>query len=163
MCAFAGAALLPVLVGCGNSSPKDSSDWTYNPPEEFKQQDKQKNGATVFLGPADEGFTANLQVKAGSNPNDNAQKIGEDTLAKFKQGSDVTVKEQEPYALADSDGYTWMITKKMPSGVVAAERQFVVVKNKIVVLFTLASSEKSMEKWDQVLADSLKSFKWGRQ
>ena len=150
------------LLGCGSSSPKDSSDWSYNPPEGFKQQDKEKNGATVFLGPRDDGFQSNLLVKAGTNSKDNAKKIGEDTLARFKSDSSVTVKEQEPYTVPDSDAYTWLISKKLPSGVAASQRQFLVMKNGIVVEFTMTASDKEFTKYDQALADSLQSFKWGR-
>ena len=157
-----GIAIRATAIGCGKGSPKDTSDWTYNPPEEFKQQDQQKNGATVFLGPVDDGFKANLQVRAGTNSNQSAEQIGQDDLNKMKSDPDISVKEQEPYSLADSDSYTWLISKKLKNGNIAEQRQFIVKKNDVAVLFTLTSSEQSMSKWDQVLADSLKSFKWGR-
>jgi hypothetical protein len=159
---IAFVALSCSIVGCGSSSPKDTSDWSYNPPDEFKQQDKQNKGATVFLGPIDDGFKANLQVEAQTNDSKTAQQIAQDALDKAKEQTDVTVIEQESYALADSDSYTWMISRKLPTGVVAEQRQFFVKKNKVVVRFLMTASEKSMPKWDQVLADSLKSFKWGR-
>lgn len=157
----ASVAISCFVAGCGESSPKDSSDWSYNPPEEFKQQDKQNNGATVFMGPADDGFKANLQVEAKTDDSKTAQQIAQDVLDKAKQEPNVTLKEQESYAIADSDSYTWLISRKLPTGVVAEQRQFFVKKNKVVVRFLMTASEKSMPKWDQVLADSLKSFKWG--
>jgi hypothetical protein len=159
--AVAGSVLLVSLIGCGKGSPKDTSDWTYTPPDGFKQQDKDKNGATVFLGPRDDGFTANLMVKAGTNSNDSAKQIGEQTLSKLTTSSGVTVKEQEAYTIPDSDAYTWLITKKLPNGLVAEQRQFVVIKNGIVVEFTLSAAESVFGKYDQVLADSLQTFKWG--
>ena len=116
----------------------------------------------MFLGPSDDGFKANLHVEAQTNDSKTAQQIAQDALDKAKEQTDVTVIEQESYALADSDSYTWMISRKLPTGVVAEQRQFFVKKNKVVVRFLMTASEKSMPKWDQDLADSLKSFKWGR-
>ena len=112
---FSVIAFTILLAGCGKGSPKDASDWSYSPPDGFKQQDKQsKNGATVFLGPREDGFTANLQVNAGTNTTDKAKQIGEQTLAKLTSSSGVTVKEQEDYTIPDSDAYTWLITKQLP-------------------------------------------------
>lgn len=157
------ACALIAVVGCGKGSPKDPSDFMYNPPEDFKQQDKQaKNGATVFLGPKEDGFTSNLQVISGTNSKDNAKQIGEQTLAKLTSSSGVTVKEQEAYTIPDSDAYTWLITKDLPTGISAEQRQFVVMKNGIVIEFTMTGSAKAFSKYDQELADSLQTFKWGR-
>jgi len=100
-------------------------------------------------------------VKAGTNSNDSAKQIGEQTLSKLTTSSGVTVKEQEAYTIPDSDAYTWLITKKLPNGLVAEQRQFVVIKNGIVVEFTLSAAESAFGKYDQVLADSLQTFKWG--
>jgi hypothetical protein len=160
---FLGVAVLFVIGGCGhgNSSPKDPSDFSYNPPDGFKQQDKQKNGATVFLGSTDDGIESNLIVRS-SNTRETAKQIGEETLAKLTVGSGVTVKEQVPYTLPDSDAYTWQISKTRPDGIVAAQRQFVVAKNGVAVEFTLTSSAKTIDAYDQALADSLQTFKWGR-
>jgi hypothetical protein len=162
-----GCAIMFALAGCGSShnggSPKDPSDFQYNPPEGFKQSDKQaKNNGTYFLGPKDDGFTANLLVNSGTNSKDTAKQIGEQTLKKLASSSGVTVKEQEPYTIPDSDAYTWSISKALPTGITADQRQFVVMKNGIVIEFTMTASEKVFQKYDQALADSLQSFKWGK-
>lgn len=170
-----GIVALVAIAGCGNSSgpsgpggpssggsPKDASDFSYNPPDGFKQQDKQRKGATVFLGPKDDGFTANLQVISGTNNKDSAKQLGEQTLKKLTSSSGVTVKEQEPYTIPDSDAYTWVITKSLPTGITAEQRQFVVMKNGIVIEFTMTAAQSAFSKYDQALADSLQSFKWGR-
>lgn len=168
-----GCVAMLAIAGCGNSgspgggsggsgTPKDPGDFVYNPPDGFKQQDKQRKGATVFLGPKDDGFTANLQVISGTNSKDSAKQLGEQTLAKITTSSGVTVKEQEAYTIPDSDAYTWLITKKLPTGIDAEQRQFVVMKNGIVIEFTMTASEKAFSKYDQVLADSMQTFKWGK-
>ena len=149
-------------LGCGSSSPKDASDWSYDPPQELKQQDQQDKGATIFNGPEEDGFRTNLRVEAKLNDSQTAQQVAEAVLDQAKKEHPLTVKEQEPYTLADSDCYTWLISRTGKSGIVAEQRQFFVKKNKVVVRFLMTASEKSMPKWDQVLADSLKSFKWGR-
>jgi len=162
--AIFGLALLIGATGCGSEShPKDAGDWSYNPPADFTQQDKQKNGATVFLGPQDSGFTANLMVQAIGDQNKDAKTLGQEVLTKATAQSGVTVKEQEPYSLGDSDAYTWLISRTGKNGLIAQQRQFIVKKNHVAVRFTLSASEKSMPKWDQALADSFQSFKWGRQ
>jgi len=158
-----GATFAFSLLGCGKGSPRDISDWSYNPPEGFKQQDKQVKGATVFLGPRQDNFTANLQVLAGTNTAQTAKQIGESALGKITgSGGGVTVKEQEEYKIPDSDAYTWLVSKQLKNGNVAGQRQFVIMKNGIVVLFTMTASDKAMPQCDQALADSLQSFKWGR-
>ncbi len=157
-------ALSLLLAGCGKGSPKDASDWSYSPPDGFKQDENQhKNGATWFMGPKDDGFTANLEFNAGTNSKDTAKQIGEQTLNKWKANSDITVKEQEAFTIPDSDAYTWLITKKLPTGLLAEQRQFTVMKNGIVVQITLTASANAFSKYDQALADSLQSFKWGKQ
>jgi hypothetical protein len=164
----AGNSLLALLVlfsivvaGCGGH-PKDASDWSYTPPDGFKQQEKQERGDTVFNGPMESGFPTNLRVKSGTNSVDNAEKIGKQTLVKVLALQGVTLKEQEPYTLADSDCYTWQVTRKLQNGTLASQRQFVVLKNGVAVLFTLTAPDSTFSKWDQALADSLQSFKWGR-
>ena len=161
---LAGGLLLLTLalIGCGKGSPKDATDWSYNPPDGFTQQDKQVKGATVFLGPVEDGFKTNLQVLAGTNPNEKAQHVAELALQKAQASGNVSVKEQEAYTIPDSDAYTWLISKKLPNGNVAEQRQFVVMKDGVAVLFTMTASEASMKKYDQALADSLQSFKWGK-
>jgi len=154
-------ALSYFVAGCGDGSPKDADDWSYSPPEEFKQQDKPNKNKTVFLGPTDDGFQANLLVEAQTNDHQSAKEIADGVLDLAKKEHPVTVIEQEPYTLADSDCYTWLISRTGKSGRVAKQRQFFVKKNKVVVRFLMTASEKSMDKWDQVLADSLKTFKWG--
>ncbi|MDR3688195.1 MAG: hypothetical protein P4L46_02365 [Fimbriimonas sp.] len=149
-------------IGCGSSHPSNAGDWTYNPPEGFQQQDQQDRGDTVFKGPIEDGFQTNLRVKSGTNQNQSAEQIGKDAVSKIASQPKVSVKEQEPYTLADSDCYTWLVTKEGKSGLLASQRQFIVKKNGVVVQFTLTAPDKSMSKWDQALADSLQSFKWGR-
>ena len=151
-----------VLVGCGDSPPKDETDWTYSPPPDFKQQDKQKNGATVFIAEKDQEFAANLQVKAGIDPYDSPKKLAGIGMMKSVQTNHAVVKEQEPYSIPDSEAFTWL-TEQDYGGVPVRQRQFIVKKNKVVILFTLTATAKTMNKYDQELADSLKSFKWGRQ
>ncbi len=143
-------------------SPKDASDWSYTPPEGFQQQSQMDKGDTVFNGPKEDGFQTNLRVKGGTNPKQSAEQIGKDILQKISSQPSITVKEQEPYTLADSDCYTWLVAKKGKSGKVAEQRQFIVVKNGVAVLLTMTAPESTMSKWDQALADSLKSFHWGR-
>ena len=150
------------LLGCGDSAPKNETDWTYGPPADFKQQDKDKNGATVFLADKDQDFTAYLQVKAGVNPYDSPQKIAQVAIGKAVNANNATVKEQETYTIPDSEAYTWLITQ-IHNGIQVSQRQFIVKKNKIVVLFTLTATTNTMDRYDQELAESLKSFKWGRQ
>ncbi len=173
---LAFVSLLSLMVtGCSSShqsgqagggqtsgAPKDASDWSYTPPEGFQEQKQQTRGDTVFLGPTEDGFTSNLRVKGGTNNRQSSEQVGKEILQKITAQSGVTVKEQEPYSLSDSDAYTWLISKTGKSGKVASQRQFVVMKNGVVVLFTMTASDKSIGKWDQALADSLKSFHWGR-
>jgi hypothetical protein len=151
------------VIGCSKSGPpKDASDWSYTPPDGLQQQSQQDRGDTIFNGPKESGFVTNLRVKAGMNPNQSAEQIGKDILAKIQAQPNVKVIEQEPYSLPDSDGYTWEVSKTSAKGNVADQRQFIVVKNGVVVLFTLTAAEAVFSKWDQALADSLKSFHWGR-
>ena len=155
---------LPGLLaaGCGDGHPKDESDWTYSPPPDFKQEAKERKGATVFTAEKDHDFVCNLQVKAGTNPYDSAQKIGEMALQKTLMSNGATLKEKEPFQIPDSDAYTWLTTQNF-RGVQVSQRQFIVKKNRIVVLFTLTATTNLMDKYDQELADSIKSFKWGRE
>ena len=154
--------LATALIGCSDSPPQSEDDWSYGPPADFKQQDKKKNNATVFIADTDQGFAANLQVASGTNPYDSAQKLGELAIEKAVQQNNATIKEKESYSIPGSDAYTWMITQ-VHNGVQVSQRQFIVKKNKIVVLFTLTATAKAMERYDQELADSLKTFKWGKQ
>ncbi len=153
------AALL--LVGCGSGSPKDPSDFTYNPPDGFTQQDTKYKQGTVFMGPTDSGFKSNLLV-VSNNTDKSAKDIGDEKLGKLKGDPTVTIKEQEPYQIPDSDAYTWRTGKTLKNGTMAGQRQFVVVKNRVEVEFTMTASDKLMDQCDQALSDSLKSFKWGR-
>lgn len=148
--------------GSNSGSPKDASDWSYTPPDGLQEQKNQDRGDTVFNGPTEDGFRTNLRVKGGTNSKDTAEQVGKDALQKITSQPSVTVKEQEPYQLADSDAYTWLVSKKSKSGKVAVQRQFIVMKNGIVVLFTMTAAESAIAKWDQALADSLKTFHWGR-
>jgi len=155
--------LVLAAVGCssGGGSPKDADDFVYNPPAGLTQQSQQRNGNTVFEGPVEDGFKTTLQVKSDST-NSSAEQFGKKTLQDVTAQGNVTVKEQEPFQIPDSDAYTWLIEKKGKSGKLAEQRQFVVVKNRIAVLFTMTAIESAMPKWDQALADSLQSFKWGK-
>lgn len=116
----------------------------------------------MFTADTDQGFEANLQVKSGTNPYDSAQKIGESALKKTLYANMAKLKEKESFPVPDSDAYTWMTTQVF-RGVPVSQRQFIVKKNRIVVLFTLTATTKTMDRYDQELADSIKTFKWGRQ
>ena len=171
--AIMGAALALISYGCSSpqnpeatantsGSPSNAGDWSYTPPEGFEEQKQQDRGDTVFNGPKEDGFQTNLRVKGGTNDRQTSEQIGKDILKKILNQPNTTLKEEEPYTLADSDCYTWMVSRKGKSGKIAEQRQFIVSKKGIVVLFTLTAPESTMSKWDQALADSLKTFHWGR-
>ena len=162
-CGLFGAIIILALSGCGKGgSPKDATDWSYSPPDGFKQQDKQVKGATVFIGPTDDGFRSNLQVLSGTNPKETAKDVADLALKKATATGNITVKEQEAYTVPDSDAYTWLIEKRLANGKNAEQRQFVVMKNGVAVLFTMTAAESAMPKYDQALADSIQTFKWGK-
>lgn len=153
-------ALISAACSKKSGTPITNTDdgWSYVLPAGFVKRNVQlPKGITQYMGPEEDRYQVNLVIESLPGK-ETAEQVGTEIAKDPPPG--LIIQDHAPYSAGGLNGYSVKGTRDKGA---EGQRQVYFTDHGICVIFTVTSSIKTFDDWDQVLKETFKDFHWTKK